>query len=288
MSKVELNIIALTARANLKRRQKYFVSLIKFLRKKGKRVLCDSSTAKIVGEQSSSVAAIKKSADLILVFGGDGALLGAVRKFHGAAASFAGIRLDGTLGFLTEYSPTKIKPLLTDFFRGKFEISQRVLLSVEVVRKKKVVKRLQALNEAALTQSKLARLIKLDFSANRKRIATFHADGALVATPTGSTAYSLAAGGPIVDPELHSFILTPINPHLLAHRPLVLPEHAVIQARINDKNVTLTADGQVNFPLRIGDEIIFRKADWELKVIHPVSRNHFEILRQKLNWAERG
>lgn len=287
MKSAAINSVALTARADLGKRKPYFVSLAKFLRQKGKQVLCDSSTAKIVGIKGSPVGEIKKSADLILVFGGDGALLGAVRKFHGMAAAFAGVRLDGTLGFLTEYSPNKIKPLLTQFFRGKFEISQRVLLEVEVIRKKKVVKRLRALNEAALTQSKLARLIKLDFSANRKRIATFHADGAIVATPTGSTAYSLAAGGPIVDPELHSFILTPINPHLLAHRPLVLPERAVIQARINDENVALTADGQVNFPLKVDDEVVFHKASWELKVIHPHARNHFEILRQKLNWAER-
>lgn len=279
--------IALIGREGLKEHKSFFIDLLKFLRSQKKTILCDKQITKIVGGKSTADSQIKKSASLILVFGGDGTLLGAARRLTGAYGLFAGVRLNGTLGFLTEYSPPKLKTLLRDFFAGKFETSERLLVQAEVFRKGKRVKKLQALNEIAITQSKLARLIELDFALNQKRIATFHADGAIIATPTGSTAYSLSAGGPIVDPQLHSFVLTPINPHLLANRPLVLPVESQIEARVKAKHVTLTADGQVSFNLQPEDEIIFKSATWQFRFIQPVNRNHFEILRKKLNWAER-
>jgi len=267
-------------------RKAYFAKLVKFLDKKKKEVLLEKSVAKILGKKAASSAAIRK-ADLILVFGGDGALLGTVRDFFGSGAAFAGIRLDGTLGFLTEHSPKNLEKLLAGFFAGKFDISKRILLQAKVRRNGKVVKTLRALNEVVIQQKSLAQLIELDFSLGGKKIATFHADGAIFATPTGSTAYSLSAGGPILDPNLEAFILTPINPHLLAARPLVLRKNGKIQSKIRAKNLTLTADGQKSFALKIGDEIEFAKAEWELQIIEPKNRNHFEILREKLNWSQR-
>ncbi len=251
-----------------------------------KEILLEKTVAKILGMKPARDSKIRK-ADLILVFGGDGALLGAARNFFGSAACFAGIRLDGTLGFLTEYSPTNLTKLLTEFFHGKFEVGKRMLLEAEVRRNGTAVKIFRALNEMVLQQKNLAELIELDFSLNLKKIATFHADGAILATPTGSTAYSLSAGGPILDPSLEAVILTPINPHLLAARPLVLPANEKIRSKIRVKNLVLTADGQINFPLKIGDEVVFRKAEWKLQTIHPKNRNHFEILRRKLNWSRR-
>ena len=192
-----------------------------------------------------------------------------------------------TFGFLTEYSPADLTKLLAEFFHGKFEVSERMLLEAKVHRNGKTAKVLHALNEMVLHQKNLAELIELDFSLASKKIATFHADGAILATPTGSTAYSLSAGGPILDPNLQACILTPINPHLLAVRPLVLPADEKIYSKIRAKNLTLTADGQISFLLKISDKIIFRRADWNLKIIRPKNHNHFEILRKKLNWSRR-
>ncbi len=286
MAEKILNSIALAGGRRLTGRKNYFSKIVKFLRARKKEVLLEKTVAKILGTKPARDSEIRK-ADVILVFGGDGALLGAVRKFFGSTTCFAGIRLNGTLGFLTEYSPANLTKLLAEFFHGKFEVSERMLLEAEVRRGGTAVKALRALNEMVLQQKNLAELIDLDFSLDSKKIATFHADGAILATPTGSTAYSLSAGGPILDPSLQACILTPINPHLLAVRPLVLPADEKIRSKIRVKNLVLTADGQINFPLKIGDEIVFRKAEWKLRIIHPKNRNHFEILRRKLNWSER-
>jgi NAD+ kinase len=282
----EINSIALVGGQNSSKRKSYFTKLVKFLEKEKKAVYSNKAIAKILDKEVATTRAIKK-ADLILVFGGDGALLGAARDFFRASGKFAGIRLDGTLGFLTEFAPENLEKLLIQFFAGKFETSSRILLTAEIWRNEKIIKTFHALNELVLNQNRVARLIALDFEFNKKKVATFHADGAILATPTGSTAYSLSAGGPILDPNLEAVILTPINPHLLAARPLVLSASGKIRAKISEQYLTLTADGQKSFDLKIGDEIIFQKADWSLEVIHPKKRNHFEILRRKLNWSER-
>ncbi|MCF7846286.1 MAG: NAD(+)/NADH kinase [Candidatus Peribacteraceae bacterium] len=286
MLEPHLNSIALVGGQNSHSRKSYFQRVVRFLEKQDKEVYLDKSVAKILQRKAASSREIKR-VDLILVFGGDGALLGAARDYFGAIGKFAGIRLDGTLGFLTEFAPENLEQLLRQFFSGKFESSPRILLTAEIHRKGKIVHTFRALNEFVLNQNRVARLIALDFDFDSKRIATFHADGAIIATPTGSTAYSLSAGGPILDPNLEAVILTPINPHLLAARPLVLPANGKIHAKIDQANLMLTADGQKNSLLKTGDEIIFRKADWELEVIHPKKRNHFAILRRKLNWSER-
>ncbi|MFH0776373.1 MAG: NAD(+)/NADH kinase [Patescibacteria group bacterium] len=282
----QLSSIALVGSRVSDSRRSYLARIVKFLAKRQKIILFEKTLAKILGEKAASPALIRQ-ADLILVFGGDGALLGAAREYFGAQGKFAGIRLDGTLGFLTEFAPENLEQLLAEFFVGNFETSSRILLTAEIWRNGKVIQTLHALNEIVLNQNRVAKLIALDFDFDGKRIATFHADGAIIATPTGSTAYSLSAGGPILDPNLAAVILTPINPHLLAARPLVLPATGKIRAKITSPNLMLTADGQKSFGLKSGDGIIFEKADWQLKVIHPRNRNHFEILRRKLNWSER-
>jgi NAD+ kinase len=286
MDHLKINRVTLVGGQKSTTQKTYFAKLVKFLRGQKKEVLLDKSIAKILGRKAASSPQIKNS-DLILVFGGDGALLGAVRDYFDSSAKFAGVRLDGTLGFLTEYSPKDLTKLLAQFFRKKFEVDERILIKAKVRRGGKIIKTLRALNEVVVQQNAFTELIELDFDLDGKRIATFHADGAILATPTGSTAYSLSAGGPILDPNLKAFILTPINPHLLTARPLVLQETGKLHSKIRAKNLFLVADGQKSFGLKIGDEIIFEKCEWILQTIHPKNRNHFETLRKKLNWSER-
>jgi len=279
-------VIALSTRPELKADLKPFHTLVKFLNKAGKKVLLDSNAGKLLGMKASSDIEIREEADLILVFGGDGAFLGAARHFHGSDAVFAGVRY-GKLGFLTEYLPSEIKQVLEKFFRGDYRISERIALEAEVLRGKKIVKRLFALNEVAINQNKICRMIKLEIEMNGKPITTYNSDGVILATPTGSTAYSLSAGGPIVYPSLNAFVLTPINPHLLANRPLMIPDNREIAVVVRDANVTLTADGQKTFPLREGDKVLIRKAAQPIRIIHETNRNYFDILRAKLGWGER-
>lgn len=286
MDHLKINRVALVGGKKSSGQKQYFSELVKFLRKQKKDVLLDTNIAKILGVKASRIPDIKH-ADLTLVFGGDGALLGAVRDLFDSDAKFAGVRLDGTLGFLTEYSPKNLTKLLTDFFAEKFDVGERILIEAQVRRKGKLVKTLRALNEVVIQQNSLAHLIELDFDLDSKKIATFHADGAILATPTGSTAYSLSAGGPILDPNLKAFILTPINPHLLSARPLVLQDSGNIRSKIRAQHLQLTADGQQSFSLKVGDDITFAKCDWVLQTIHPKHRNHFEILRKKLHWSQR-
>jgi NAD+ kinase len=286
MNNSKLDHIALVGGKKSTSQKTYFFELVKFLHAQKKEVSLDTSIAKILGLKPTPATKIKK-ADLIIVFGGDGALLGSVRDYFGSDAKFAGVRLDGTLGFLTEYLPKNLTKLLTEFFTKKFEVSERILIEAKVQRNGKIVKILQALNEVVIQQKALAELIELDFNLNGQKIATFHADGAILSTPTGSTAYSLSAGGPILDPSIKAFILTPINPHLLAARPLVLQETGKIHSKIRTKNLTLISDGQKSFSLKPDDEVVFEKCEWILQTIHPKNRNHFNILRRKLNWSQR-
>ena len=283
----KLNSIALVGGPRLVGHKNYFTGIVKFLRHSGKQVFLEKTVAKILGTKVATRTEIL-GADLILVFGGDGALLGAVREFFGAAGKFAGVRLDGTLGFLTENSPENLEKVLGAFFAGNFEIGPRILVAAKIQRGGKLICKITALNEIVISQKNLAELIELDFDFAGTKIATFHADGAILATPTGSTAYSLSAGGPILDPNLKAFILTPINPHLLSARPLVLSTDGKIRSKIRVANLMLVADGQKSFGLKIEDEIIFEKADWILPIIREKNRNHFEILRKKLNWSQRG
>lgn len=281
-----LNTIALVGRNDLVRHKLYFQNLINFLEAKNKNILFGKNIAKVLKVTESNINRIRK-ADLILSFGGDGTLINTVKKLFNAKGSFAGVKLEGTLGFLTEYDPEKLQKSLINFFEGRFSINSRLILKSEIYRQGKLFKKIYSLNEAVISQSSISRLVEIDFSINRKRLATFYSDGAIVATPTGSTAYSLSAGGPILDPELQALILTPINPHLLTVRPLVLPATEKIRAKIRSSNLMLTADGQANFKLKPNDEVVFQKSKWEINFIHPKNRNHFAILRSKLNWAER-
>lgn len=284
----EFHTIALVGRPDLARYRHYFASLVKFMKKNKRELLWGSTLAKILKFKPATPNKIVHSADLIIIFGGDGTYLRWMRQLYGARGVFLGVNLGGTLGFLTEHDSNELQKYLRIFFAGRYKLNERILLDVNVVRKKKSVKKMHALNEVVISQHDLARLISLDLAMDGQRITTYLADGMIVATPTGSTAYSLSAGGPIVYPSLHSFVITPISPHLLANRPIVIPDDREVTADISDEKTGLTVDGQESFPILPGDRLIIRKAVWVPKVIYLRHRNYFEVLRKKLNWGERG
>jgi len=265
--------------------------LIEWLRAHGAGVVCDSETGTCIGAlagQTRKREDLPGLIDLLIVMGGDGTLLSAARLAADREVPILPVNLGG-LGFLTTVSQDEIYPILEEIFSNKHRVSERVMLEAEVVRGGAVIRRQIALNDAVLNKAPLARMMDLELRVNGEYVTTYKGDGLILSTPTGSTAYSLAAGGPIVYPTVEAFVVTPICPHTLTNRPLVIPDSARIEIdfQAGDDVVFLTLDGQVGIELMRGDHILVRKAPEKLRLVRPAKKTYFEILRSKLKWGER-
>jgi NAD+ kinase len=226
--------------------------------------------------------------DLLIVLGGDGTLLGLARMIGQSTVPILPVNL-GSLGFLTSVTLDELYPILEEILAGRHRISERMLLQAEVVREGSAVERQFALNDAVVNKAALARIIELDLLVDGNYVCSYKADGLIVSTPTGSTAYSLAAGGPIVYPILDAFIITPICPHALTNRSLVIPDSCFLEidSHVSDEDIYLTLDGQVGIQLKKGDRVTVRKASNKLRLVRPSRRTYFHILRTKLKWGAR-
>jgi len=261
--------------------------LVKWLQQRGLRVIADDEVGEVTGEPPQPRALLAGQVDLVIVLGGDGTLLSVARAASDRPVPILGVNL-GTLGFLTEISLDELFAALERVLAGQVRIEPRMRLDVRALRDRGELGRFLALNDAVLTQADLARMIDLETRAGGNQVATYHADGLIVATPTGSTAYSLSAGGPIVLPELEAFLLTPICPHTLTQRPLVLPHSSQIEICVRSRNeVQLTVDGQEGIALREGDVVSVRRSDHPVRLIASPFRSRFEILREKFHWGTR-
>ena len=264
--------------------------LIEFLRKRDIRVVFDHETSICVQEPTAPLVREEISAvsDLLIVFGGDGTLLAAARSLADHATPILPINLGG-LGFLTSVTMDELYSVLEDVLAERSPTSERTLLSVEVVRGKESVAKHRALNDAVLNKGVVARIVDLDLKVDGEFVVSYKADGLIISTPTGSTAYSLAAGGPIVHPSVSAFVATPICPHTLTHRPLVIPDSSVLEAtfRAGEEPMYLTLDGQIGVELQHHDRVIIRAAEKKLRLLNPTQKTYFKILRDKLKWGER-
>jgi len=231
---------------------------------------------------------VGERANLIVVLGGDGTLLSVARNLKGRDVPILGVNLGG-LGFLTEISPDEFPEILENVIRGDYDISRRIMIDVTVKREGNKVFEFAVLNDAVITKDALARIIDIETHVNGEYLTTFKSDGLIFSTPTGSTGYSLAAGGPILYPSMKNIIVTPICPHMLTNRPIILPEKVSIQAilKSRDEKVVLTLDGQIGFPLEYGDEILINESSHAVSLVKSSSKGYFEILRTKLKWGER-
>ncbi|GBE05553.1 MAG TPA: NAD(+)/NADH kinase [Nitrospirae bacterium] len=262
--------------------------LLSMLDRKEFRVFVEDEAASILKIKGYPRQQIPSKSDVIIAFGGDGTLLSVARLVGNKGIPILGVNLGG-LGFITEVARDEIrdKGVLDRIFSGKCSFEERIVLSSDVYRKGRRVAHNTALNDVVLNNSALARMIKLDISINNKHVTTFRADGLIISTPTGSTAHSLSAGGPILYPTLGSFVMTPICPHTLANRPIVLPDEFVLDVDIRDgKGVHLTLDGQVGFPLRVNDKLKIKKSNFKTKLLLLHDRDYFRVLRAKLKWGE--
>ena len=231
---------------------------------------------------------IPKVVEMIIVLGGDGTLLSVVRLVGNHEVPILGVNLGG-LGFLTEIHLEELYRVLEKVIKGDFKADERVVLNAGVIRKGSRVVEFTVLNDVVINKGALARIIDLETTINGEYLTTFKSDGLIISTPTGSTAYNLSAGGPIVYPSLHTIIITPICPHTLTNRPIMIPDDVEIRAFLKSKNqeVILTLDGQQGFPLEFEDVVEVKKAESRILLIKSPYRHYFEVLREKLKWGER-
>jgi len=261
--------------------------LCDWLRAQDREVFLDSMTAKLVDEESPyRKADIPRLVDLIVVLGGDGTLLSVARLLVDFEVPLLGVNL-GALGFLTEVPRQEMISTLEKVFAGEVSIEKRLLLKTEVLRQGELVASSYSLNDVVVSKGTLARMIRLHILVDGQFMTGLRADGLIVATPTGSTAYCLSAGGPIVHPANDVIVLAPISPHVLTNRPVILPDTSRIEIRLTSEAEAsmVTFDGQVGFSLRSGDVIDVRAADNRLNLIVSPERNYFEVLRTKLKWG---
>jgi NAD+ kinase len=260
----------------------------KFIEQSGRTVLCDEATATLADlalETAPDVTALTQQVDLLLVFGGDGTMLRVARDMHGSPTPVLGINVGG-LGFLTEVTSTHLSEALEEVWQGHFRLEARALLEAAGTSDGKKIE-VCALNDVVISRAIPSRLIELEVRVDSEILTRYRCDGLIVSSPTGSTAYSLAAGGAIVCPTAHVFTLTPICPHTLSNRSIIVGLDSTIEAKVlSQKPATvLSADGQSISPLLAGDIITVRRSRYSVRLVHLVGTSFFETLRRKLHWS---
>lgn len=263
--------------------------LLAWLTARGVTPLFDAETASCLSRSDIGKARqqIVQEADLILVLGGDGTMLAASREAAPRGIPILPINLGG-LGFLTSFTLDQLYPALEDALAGRTGIEERVMFMAERMHNGNVLAQQRVLNDAVLHRGALGRMIEMELNIDAGFVCRYRADGLIVATPTGSTAYSMSAGGPIVHPAVESILITPICPHTLSDRPVVVPNTSRIELKLLEASDStyLTLDGQIGIPMQLGDGVRITRATERLKLLHPPTKTYFEILRNKLKWGE--
>ncbi len=283
--------IGVLARADLVEAGPALRELLAWLAEQGAAALLDTRTAALVPgvraevEEAKEVAA---RADALVVLGGDGTLLGVSHLVARQGVPVLGVNF-GSLGFLTEIALSELLPALEGVLAGRYEYDERRMLHAVVRRDAQALRSEDVLNDVVITKAALSRIIELDVFVDGLFVSAFRADGLIVSSPTGSTAYNLAAGGPILHPTLPAVVLTPICPHMLTNRPLVVNEASTVEVRLHpdrDVDVHVTFDGQFGCPLTPSDAVVVTRSSRSLRLVRAPTRDFFAVLRTKLKWGE--
>ncbi len=288
--------VGLVAKQKLDAAAGVIAELTGWLEARGVEPVFETNTAMLVGlppgRPTRTREELPKFSDLVVVLGGDGTLIGTAGRIAqaGTPVPILGVNF-GSLGFLTEITLPELYESLESVLNGTAEIEERMMLRARTVRGDTVLADRLLVNDVVITKAALSRIIELSVSVGDQRVMQVRADGLIVATPTGSSAYNLAAGGPIVHPVLDAFLLTPIAPHMLTNRPVVLPTTSDIRVTPlmdgSSEEVYVTFDGQSGHPLQPGDVIEIQRAKTPLRLVRASKRTYFDVLRQKLKWGER-
>jgi len=284
----QIKTVGIISKPNMARAAEIVCGLLAWLDERGVGYRCDQHTAAYAGKDKFfSRDQLPIGADLVIVLGGDGTLLSGARVVAGLGIPLFAVNL-GHLGFLTAIRVEDLYPELERALRGEHRIGVRRMVDCEIVRSQTTIGSYSALNDVVITKSELARMIDLDTHVDAHFVAAYKADGLIIATPTGSTAYSLSAGGPVIFPSVNAFCITPICPHMLTNRPVIVPGNSVIQIFIQgEEGPYLTIDGQIGKPLSKGDVVICRSSPKTIRLIRPPKMLFFDVLREKLKWGER-
>ena len=260
-----------------------------FLASRGHKVLLDAETAKFAalpGIPAASTEQLGREAKLAIVVGGDGTMLSAARRFAPFGVPLIGIN-QGRLGFLTDIALTDMEAALAAMLSGAYVEETRTLLEAKLTRSAGGEEHSLAFNDVVVNRGALGGMIDCAVTIDGRFVYAMRADGLIVATPTGSTAYALSAQGPIVDPMVAAILLIPVAPHALTNRPIAVRDSVVIEiSLLRGKDASLHCDGQADFALAEGDRVVVRRAEHRVRLLHPKDHDHFAMLRQKLHWAE--
>ena len=265
------------------------LELVRLLEEKKAKVFIDENVSSEIGrtDLSSNINDFYRFVDILFVLGGDGTLLGYARDFSSYSIPILGINL-GHLGFLSEAEPDDLPNAIDKILNGNYYVEHRMMIETEVIRNGKVIYPSIALNDIGIAKGSFNRMIKCAVYADDLYVSTFNGDGVIISTPTGSTAYSLSAGGPIVVPYISVILLTPVAPHSLMARPIVFPAdeeiHIIVES--THKDIGLTIDGQLGYPLEANDEIVIRRSENITSLIKWKERSFFEVIRKKLQGEE--
>lgn len=287
--KLKLEKVAIVAKLHAKEVSSVVRTLVKWLGERGIETFLEASlAAKMRSGPSFTLDTIPRDLSLVIVLGGDGTLLSVARAMGPKQTPILGVNL-GSLGFLTDVALQDLYATLESVLGGNATIDSRMMLRAELLRKGETLASEIVLNDVVITKGAIARIIELGVEIDQQFVALVRADGLIVSSPTGSTAYSLAAGGPILHPNLDAMILTPICPHTLTHRPVVVSSEAKIELTLRGdfEEVYVTFDGQTSQPMQPGDVVRVRQSRNQVKLVSPPGKNYFQVLRHKLRWAER-
>ena len=255
--------------------------------KKIKYFLDNNSSILLDNKSSTNIDEMKSKCDIAFIIGGDGTLLRSAQYLSTANIPICGINR-GRLGFLVDISPDHIEENLESILSDNYSVDERISLIGTVIRNGQEISKNISFNDVVIHSKDAVRMIEMDTMLDGKKLYTVNADGLVVSTPTGSTAYSLSCGGPILQPSMEALVMVPICPHLLSNRPIVIGMNSVIEIRLSDKshtNASVTFDGQINVPIEANDLIKITKGEVTLKLIQPPGINFLSILREKLGWG---
>jgi NAD+ kinase len=284
-----IQTVGIYAKKNHSEAPKLAQDICSRLQQRGVGFLLEPWLGEVLGSEAVAAAdVIPQQVDLIIVLGGDGTLISVARQVDGLQVPILGVNL-GSLGFLTEITRHELPSMLEAVLAGKYEISDRMMLDVEILRRGKLIATHTLLNDVVINKGSLARIIDMETWVDGDYLTTFKSDGLIISTPTGSTGYNLAAGGPIIYPGINNLVITPICPHMLTNRPLIVPSTSVVAVDVSfaDDVVYFTGDGQVGDDLEAGDRVEVRRSAARTHLVKSPTRDYFEILRTKLSWGER-
>lgn len=284
----DIKVVGIMAKPGIPHASAILPELVAWLKAHGVEARLDEEAAVYLNRAGVPRAEVPDGTQLVIVLGGDGTLLSAARAVAGREIPLFPVNLGG-LGFLTAITLDQLYPELERALKGEQRVVPRRMLHGDLVRGGEIVKSYEALNDVVIAKTQIARMIDLDTYVDSQYVSTFKADGLIVATPTGSTAYSLSAGGPIVFPAVEALCITPVCPHTLTNRPVLVPETSRIEiiCRASHNEAFLTVDGQIGEPLRQDDHVVCRSSQHKVHLVRPPKMFFFDVLRQKLKWGER-